>query len=206
MDRNQELHGVPRPLSLRRAARRVGLSLEVFKAEADALNDTPEDLRLPGTRKPARYDPERLNRWIDARLYPGPNVLEVTAQWTETGWLLYAPRYKLTSRAARLVIAKRRLTQDLATAAKTEPENLHLEIRYDPNHPAIHAWSEASKLKDQANDLLEQATRMREMAIQLLTDEGMTRPEIGAAFGLSHQRIQQLQAASKARADSDERA
>ncbi|MBP2269295.1 hypothetical protein J3A64_004835 [Pseudarthrobacter sp. PvP004] len=193
MNMNQVPSGTPRRLTAQRAARRVGLSLEAFQAAADALNDTPEDLRLPGARKRASYDPERLNRWIQARLYPGPRIILVTAQWSEAGWLLYAPDFKVTSKAGRLVMAKRRIIKDLAVRAGTEPENIHLEIRCDPNHPALRAWSEATELKEQATRLLAEATRKRESAIELLTVEGMTKPEIGEALGLSYQRIHQLQ-------------
>ncbi|MBP2269286.1 hypothetical protein J3A64_004826 [Pseudarthrobacter sp. PvP004] len=197
-------------LSLRRAARQAALSIDAFKRAADALNDTPNDLRAGGPSTPVRYDAARLAHWLRAQTRPNDTTstsspsapIPVAALWTNSQWELTAADYGVSTTGERLITAKRRITQQLAAASGKKPADCEIEISYNIAHPGMKAWQESVDLKDQGTRLLEAAARKRREAIRTLTAQGITGPELAAAFGLSHQRVQQLQTPTKGTAFS----
>lgn len=200
MGENTDVYGTAHPVSLRRAARRAGLSVEEFQAAVDPLNGTPEDLRIPGSRPPGRYDPERLARWIQAFRLPDQPLREysveaavlVIAHWTGAGWVLTAPATGLEARGPRLVTARRKLAHLLAPVVGKQPAEVEFTLTWDLDPAALQMWTESLEFKDLARQLLTLAAHKRDTALAMLTDSGMTGPEIGAALGVSHQRVQQL--------------
>lgn len=208
MSLNAGVHRRGLPVSLGRAARRAGLSVDEFRAAADPLNGTAEDLRVAESGPPARYDPERLARWIQAFRYPeekstikssSSEAVPVTARWTGKGWVLSALEHDRQTTAARLITAKRRLAQMLAPVLAKPPAEVELEITWELDRVAMQLWNESLEFKDLARQLLTLAAYKRDSSIAMLTADGMTGPEIGAALGVSHQRVQQLLARGKAR-------
>ena len=166
---NTGVHATPYPVSLRRAARRAGLSVEEFQAAVDPLNGTPEDLRVPGSRQPARYDPERLARWIQAFRLPDQPLTEpsvdaavpVIARWTGSGWVLSAPKTGFQARAARLVTARRKMAHLLAPVVEKQPSEVELVLSWDLDPAAMQLWSESLEFKDLARQLLTLAAHKR---------------------------------------------
>jgi hypothetical protein len=173
--------------------------MEEFRSAADALNDTPGDLRWKKSGAPVRYDPVRLARWLQDRQEDSRTKapVQVIASWSGRQWLLEAPDHGVDSRAARLITARRNLIHELTAVTGADAEGFELCIRFVLDHPGMKAWTDSVQLKDEGTKLLEQAAEKRRAAVKILSAEGLTGPELGAVFGVSHQRIQQLQTPTK---------
>lgn len=147
----------------------------------------------------------RLARWIQAFRLPDQPLREpsvaaavaVIAHWTGTGWVLTAPGTGVEARGPRLVTARRKLAHLLAPVVDKQPAEVELALTWDLDPAALQLWTESLEFKDLARQLLTLAAHKRDTALAILTDSGMTGPEIGAPLGVSHQRVQQLLARGK---------
>ena len=182
------------PLTLRQAAQRAGQDVRVFKALADDLNGGEGDLRLPGNRGAARYDPERLRRWLKDREAPqespDADAVQITASWDGAQWTVRDGESGVSVTRPRLMGAQRYLAARLAQALGRD--RIQFDVVYEADRPDVLSWAEAESLKVRADALLNEAGRLRLEAIQGLMNEGMTPPEIAEVFGISYQRVQQI--------------
>lgn len=197
-------NGVPSreaPLTLRQAAQRAGQDVLAFKALADGLNGAAEDLRVPGNRGAARYDPERLRRWLRDREgseeSTSTKTVQITASWDGVQWTVRHGETSVSATGPRLMAAQRSLADRLARVLPVGGGRILFDVVYEADRPATLAWAEAEFLKVQADELLNKAGRLRVEAIVGLMKEGMTPPEIAEVFGVSYQRIQQILANAK---------
>ncbi|WP_442543647.1 hypothetical protein ACSBOX_17770 [Arthrobacter sp. KN11-1C] len=192
------MDGVPpreTPLTLRQAAQRAGQDVRVFKALADDLNGGAGDLRLPGNRGAARYDPARLRTWLKDREIPpspGSEAVRITASWDGAQWTVRDGERCVSVTGPRLMAAQRSLATRLAQVLPSGRDRIQFDVVYEAERPDVLAWAKAESLKVRADELLNEAGRLRVEAIQGLMNEGMTPPEIAEVFGVSYQRIQQI--------------
>ncbi|MGM7778837.1 helix-turn-helix domain-containing protein [Arthrobacter sp. KNU-44] len=194
--------GVPSreaPLTLRQAAMRAGQDVMSFKALADALNGTAADLRLPGNRGAARYDPVQLRTWLSSRGMPeeSPVTVKIRATWDGAKWTICDVERSVSVTGPRLMAAQRSLAERLSDILRIGRDQILFDVVYEAMCPGMLAWMQAESLKIRADELLNEAGQRRVHAIGGLMDEGMTPPEIAEVVGVSYQRIQKILAGAK---------
>lgn len=117
-----------------------------------------------------------------------------TAVVTREGkwWVAEVEPLGYATQARRLTEIPGQVADLIETLTGATTEDVTIEIRLPANVQAH--LEEASRLREQAARSQHDAARHAREAVKLLAGEGLTVRDIGAALGISHQRVQQLKA------------
>lgn len=120
--------------------------------------------------------------------------VEATAVRDGRWWLVRLPELD-TAGQARTVREIRAVATEVAALWLDVPESeVEVSVRVHVDEQAEALWDEASRVEAEARLRVQEAAALRRRAVRVARDDGYTLDAVGAAFSISHQRVQQLAA------------
>jgi len=120
------------------------------------------------------------------------HLLEATAVRDGRWWLVTLPDLG-TAGQARSVREIPSVAREVAALWLDVPESdVEVTVRVHVDEQAEALWSEASAVEAEARRRVQEAAALRRRAVKVARDGGYTFDAVGAAFSISHQRVQQL--------------
>lgn len=121
-------------------------------------------------------------------------VYDVQVERAERYWLVHVPEIDRTTQARSLreVDLMARDLIVLMSDEGSDPPEFQLQVRIDLPHSVQKHLTRAAELREQETHVRQEAAKEARAAARELAGQGLTMRDIGAALGVSHQRVGQL--------------
>ena len=118
--------------------------------------------------------------------------LTATAARDGRGWLVSIPEVGASAPAANGRDMKGAAAEAAALALGTAATDVDVDVVVHVTDEAEALWREAAHVDAEARERAQHAAALRRRAVRAAREDGYTLDAVGAAFSISHQRVQQL--------------
>lgn len=118
--------------------------------------------------------------------------LTATAARDGRGWLVSIPEVDASAPASNVRDMRRVAAEAAALALGTATDDVDVDVVVQITDEAEALWREAAHVDAEARERAQHAAALRRRAVRAAREDGYTLDAVGAAFSISHQRVQQL--------------